>query len=244
MAARRRRPGPGPSRRPGDRARGARPSAEAAPAGAGASGAPRGPGRRGAHPDDRDPQLLDTTLGRLVADHGWELDLRVHGVFARWAELVGARGGRSTAPRSRSPTGRLVVRTDSTAWATQLRAARARPSYAGSTRSSGHGTVTVIDVLGPHRPDLEEGPPARCATAGVRATPTAEPSPAGSARERAAGRSDVWGPRPTPRAGPPSARRGPLRPTFRPQIPPIHRVATWLDGALSGYHGRWVVELP
>ena len=31
----------------------------------------------GAHPDDRDPQLLDSTLGRLVADHGWELDLRV-----------------------------------------------------------------------------------------------------------------------------------------------------------------------
>ena len=25
----------------------------------------------GAHPDDRDPQLLDATLGRLVADHGW-----------------------------------------------------------------------------------------------------------------------------------------------------------------------------
>ena len=54
--------------------------------------APRAP-ISGAHPDERDPQLLDTTVGKLVADQGWELDLRMHGVFARWAELVGAEVG-------------------------------------------------------------------------------------------------------------------------------------------------------
>ena len=42
--------------------------------------------------DDRDPQLLDGTLSRLVADHGWALDLRVRGVFARWPEIVAAAG--------------------------------------------------------------------------------------------------------------------------------------------------------
>src|SRR6188472_1142359 len=54
------------------------------------------PGRRrtfttssGARPDDRDPQLLDQAMGRLVASHGWELDLKVQGVFGRWADLVG-----------------------------------------------------------------------------------------------------------------------------------------------------------
>ena len=33
-----------------------------------------------------------------VADQGWELDLRVHGVFARWPELVGAEVGAALHP--------------------------------------------------------------------------------------------------------------------------------------------------
>ena len=78
------------------------------------------PGRvSGAHPDERDPQLLDTTVGRVVADHGWALDLRVHGVFGRWAELVGDEVAAHCTPES-FDDGKLVVRTDSTAWATQL----------------------------------------------------------------------------------------------------------------------------
>ena len=51
--------------------------------------------RSGAHPDDRDPQLLDTTLGRLVSDQGWETELRVHGVFTRWAKEFLALAERS-----------------------------------------------------------------------------------------------------------------------------------------------------
>ena len=42
----------------------------------------------GARPDDRDPQPLGSAMGRLIAQHGWELDLKVQGVFGRWAELV------------------------------------------------------------------------------------------------------------------------------------------------------------
>jgi len=42
----------------------------------------------GAHPDDRDPQPLAGEVSRLVEDRGWELDLRMRGVFARWPELV------------------------------------------------------------------------------------------------------------------------------------------------------------
>ena len=59
-------------------------------------------------------------VGRLVADHGWELDLRVRGVFARWAELVGDEVGAHCTPESFAD-GKLVVRADSTAWATQLK---------------------------------------------------------------------------------------------------------------------------
>ncbi len=110
----------------------------------------------GAHPDDRDPQLLDTTLHRLVDDHGWELDLRVHGVFGRWEELVGAEVAQHCTPESFAD-GRLVVRTDSTAWATQLRLL-APAVVRRLNEELGHGTVTAIDVQGPHLPTWTKGP--------------------------------------------------------------------------------------
>jgi predicted nucleic acid-binding Zn ribbon protein len=110
----------------------------------------------GSHPDDRDPQLLDSTLGRLVDDHGWGLDLRMHGVFGRWAELVGAEVAQHCTPETFAD-GRLVVRTDSTAWATQLRLL-APTVVRRLNEELGHGTVAVIDVLGPHGPTWKKGP--------------------------------------------------------------------------------------
>ena len=109
----------------------------------------------GSHPDDRDPQLLDVTLGRLVADHGWELDLRVHGVFGRWREILGTEIADHATPESFAD-GRLVVRTDSTAWATQLK--RLAPTVVRRLNEElGHGTVLAIDVLGPHGPSWKKG---------------------------------------------------------------------------------------
>jgi predicted nucleic acid-binding Zn ribbon protein len=110
----------------------------------------------GSHPDDRDPQMLDDVVSRLVDDHGWGLDLRVHGVFGRWAELVGAEVAQHCTPESFAE-GKLVVRTDSTAWATQLRLL-APTVVRRLNEELGHGTVTVIDVLGPHLPSWKKGP--------------------------------------------------------------------------------------
>jgi predicted nucleic acid-binding Zn ribbon protein len=109
----------------------------------------------GARPDDRDPQLLDQAMGRLIANHGWEVDLRVQGVFGRWAELVGSEVADHCTPES-FDDGRLVVRTDSTAWATQLKLLA--PSIVRRLNEDlGHGTVTVIEVLGPHLPSWTKG---------------------------------------------------------------------------------------
>ena len=95
-------------------------------------------------------------MGRLIAHHGWEVDLKVQGVFGRWAELVGQEVADHCTPES-FDDGRLVVRTDSTAWATQLKLLA--PSVVRRLNEDlGHGTVTVIEVLGPHLPTLEEGP--------------------------------------------------------------------------------------
>jgi predicted nucleic acid-binding Zn ribbon protein len=109
----------------------------------------------GAHPDDRDPQLLGAQVDRLVADHGWELELRVRGVFARWPELVGAEVGAHCTPESFAD-GRLVVRTDSTAWATQL-TLLAPALVRRLNEELGDGTVTLIEVVGPHLPSWSKG---------------------------------------------------------------------------------------
>jgi predicted nucleic acid-binding Zn ribbon protein len=109
----------------------------------------------GAHPDERDPQPIDTTLGRLVEDHGWELDLRVHAVFGRWVELVGEEVGAHSTPESFAD-GKLVVRTDSTAWATQL-TLLAPTVVRRLNEELGNGAVTVIDVQGPRGPSWKKG---------------------------------------------------------------------------------------
>ena len=114
------------------------------------------PGRAsGAHPDERDPQTIDVTLERLVADQGWSTDLRVHGVFARWSAIVGRDIAEHSKPESFAD-GRLVVRADSTAWATQL------TLLAGSlvrrlNDELGDETVRVIDVQGPRGPSWRKG---------------------------------------------------------------------------------------
>lgn len=108
-----------------------------------------------AHPDDRDPQTLDTTLGRLVSDQGWETELRVHGVFTRWSAVVGADVAAHVTPESYAD-GRLVVRTDSTAWATQVKLLAAN-LVRRLNEDLGDGTIEVIDVLGPHTPRWTSG---------------------------------------------------------------------------------------
>jgi predicted nucleic acid-binding Zn ribbon protein len=114
------------------------------------------PKTSGAYPDDRDPQLLDNTIGRLIAEQGWGTDVRVHGVFSRWDHLVGREVALHCRPESYAD-GRLVVRTDSTAWATQMRLL-APTVVRRLNEELGDGSVTVIDVQGPHGPTWRKGP--------------------------------------------------------------------------------------
>lgn len=114
------------------------------------------PGFSGAHPDERDPQLLGSALQRLVGNRGWETDLKVQNVFGQWPKLVGEEIADHCTPEG-LVDGKLTVRTDSTAWATQLRLLA--PSLVRRLNVElGHGTVLVIDVLGPHVPNWRKGP--------------------------------------------------------------------------------------
>jgi predicted nucleic acid-binding Zn ribbon protein len=114
------------------------------------------PRSSGAPPDDRDPQLLDATIGRLVSDQGWGTEVRVHGVFGKWELIVGQDVAAHCTPEAFSD-GRLTVRTDSTAWATQMRLLAATV-VRRLNEELGHGTVTVIDVRGPSGPTWKHGP--------------------------------------------------------------------------------------
>ncbi len=114
------------------------------------------PKASGAHPDDRDPQLLDNTIGRLIAEQGWATDVRVHGVFSRWDHLVGPEVAQHCRPESFAD-GKLTVRTDSTAWATQMRLL-APTVLRRLNQELGDGTVTLIEVKGPSGPTWRKGP--------------------------------------------------------------------------------------
>jgi predicted nucleic acid-binding Zn ribbon protein len=109
----------------------------------------------GSHPDDRDPQLLGAMVDKLVGDQGWELQLRMRGVFARWPELVGDEVAAHSTPETFTD-GKLVVRTDSTAWATQLKLLT--PTVLRRLNEDlGDGTVTLLEIVGPHGPSWKKG---------------------------------------------------------------------------------------
>lgn len=115
----------------------------------------RDQGTSGAHPDDRDPQSIDTALGRFVSDQGWETELRVHGVFSRWEAIVGHEVAQHVTPETFAD-GRLVVRTDSTAWATQMKLLAA-DVVRRLNEVLGDETVRVIEVGGPRAPSWTKG---------------------------------------------------------------------------------------
>ncbi|MFC9686937.1 DUF721 domain-containing protein [Kribbella sp. NPDC056951] len=110
----------------------------------------------GARPDDRDPQKLTNTLGRLMRDQGWEVDVAVHGVMARWPSIVGPETAQHCTPESYE-NNILTVRTSSTAWATQLKLLA--PDLVRRLNAElGDGTVTQVNVQGPHAPSWRRGP--------------------------------------------------------------------------------------
>jgi len=114
-----------------------------------------GPQVSGAHPDDRDPQRLGAAVERLVDSKGWTKEVDVRSLLARWSSLVGPANAAHSHPEAFADTV-LTVRTDSTAWATQLRLL-APQLVALLNGALGDGTVTRVDVRGPDGPSWKKG---------------------------------------------------------------------------------------
>lgn len=109
----------------------------------------------GARPDDRDPQSIGRSVDDLVGERGWTAPLAVGGVEGRWPEIVGADVAQHCVPEH-FEAGQLMVRADSTAWATQVRLL-APTLLARLNDDLGAGTVTHLKVLGPQGPSWKKG---------------------------------------------------------------------------------------
>jgi predicted nucleic acid-binding Zn ribbon protein len=91
----------------------------------------------------------------LVAERGWQVDVAVGGVLGRWTTVVGSQVAEHCAPESFTD-GVLMVRADSTAWATQVRLLV--PMLLGRLGAElGDGVVTKVQVRGPGSPTWRRG---------------------------------------------------------------------------------------
>lgn len=110
----------------------------------------------GARPGPRDPVEAGSVLDGIVAAGGWADPLAVHAVTGRWAEIVGEAVAAHTEVTS-FHDGVVVVRCDSTSWATQMRILSPALLERLATEI-GPGVVTSVEVKGPHAPSWVRGP--------------------------------------------------------------------------------------
>ncbi|WP_435737779.1 DciA family protein [Cellulosimicrobium sp. PMB13] len=109
----------------------------------------------GARPSGRDPQLLSDVLAHLLRERDWVADVSVGGVIGRWRQVVGDQVADHCEPETFEDKV-LVVRADSTAWATQVRLLVPR-LLERLAQEVGEGVVESVTVLGPAGPSFRRG---------------------------------------------------------------------------------------
>ncbi len=113
------------------------------------------PTMSGSGADARDPKPAGNVLGSYIADRGWEVSVSIHTLLDRWVDIVGEQVAAHSTPETYD-AGVVVVRTDSTTWATQLRTI-ASQIVAKLNESVGDGAVTRVEVRGPDAPTWKHG---------------------------------------------------------------------------------------
>ena len=121
-----------------------------------AQSAAKRPRLSGAHSDGRDPKRLTDAVDALLAEQGWSTANAVAGLITRWSDVVGADLADHVTPESFTD-GRLLLRADSTAWATQIRLLLPQLRIV-IDRAVGTGLVADISVVGPQAPSWVAGP--------------------------------------------------------------------------------------
>lgn len=111
--------------------------------------------RSGAHPDDRDPQLVGDVLEGVIKQRGWQRRISLSTLLRRWPDLVGEANAEHSTPVDYTD-GVLIVDCDSTAWASAMRYS-ASQLVAKLNRSLGERTVIRVDFRGPKPPSWKKG---------------------------------------------------------------------------------------
>jgi predicted nucleic acid-binding Zn ribbon protein len=101
------------------------------------------------------PTRTDAISG-LVNERAWSQEVSVGALFGTWADVVGQELASHVTPVT-CINGELILRADSTAWATQVRL------LSGDLKSRieaqlGSGIVETISVNGPTAPSWKKGP--------------------------------------------------------------------------------------
>lgn len=110
----------------------------------------------GAGPSRRDPQPLGPIVDRLLAERGWSAPVSMGGVVGRWREIVGDQLADHCVIETFDDAV-LVIRADSTAWATQLRLLQPQLERR-LAEEVGEETVAEIVIRGPGGPSWTRGP--------------------------------------------------------------------------------------
>lgn len=105
---------------------------------------------------DRDPQLVGDSLESLIAERGWQQATSEAVLVTQWSSIVGPEVADHVIPES-FVDGVLLLRADSTAWATQvgLLMPHLRPLIDSAV---GRGVVRDIRIQGPQAPSWKAGP--------------------------------------------------------------------------------------
>jgi predicted nucleic acid-binding Zn ribbon protein len=99
---------------------------------------------------------LGETLGRLLAERGWDVPAAVAGVVQRWPEIAGEELAAHCRPE-KFDDGVLLLVAESTAWATQVRLLVPQ-LHRRLDDVIGRGVVRRVEVRGPTGPDWRRGP--------------------------------------------------------------------------------------
>lgn len=117
--------------------------------------------RSGAGPDERDPAKLAGLIDNIIVNKGWDLQLATGKLRAKWKQIVGEDVADHVEIEQfqMNPSGQsgiLVLRADSTAWATQIKLLL--PTLEKKLdQEVGAGRITEIKVLGPAAPSWKHG---------------------------------------------------------------------------------------
>lgn len=106
--------------------------------------------------EGRDPHGLSDVIDLLTSRLGWDSPLAQSELLASWVEIAGAETAEHSTPTS-IENGTLLVRCDSTAWATQLRLMRSQITTHIAQRYPLAG-ITEVRFEGPNAPSWKRGP--------------------------------------------------------------------------------------